>query len=498
MLAGSSGRLVLTAWIGACGTSEAPVPAPIFAGAPETAELARADVARPAEAPTPAGLDVGMTARPSIGNTARKQNREGLAHHRAGDFEQAQASFAKAIAASSDHDFARYNLACALARLGRVDDAIAELDTVLARDPRRFVARIRGDADLEAVRKSPAWSALDRRLDAALRGFEAAIERGVPASFYSYSRPMEHEDRPQSGGTKELIVGLYLHSSGRFVPLLHDGEFALADREHRRIVRIVGGLCEGVSHSVGRDVVVEVERFDAIDPAPQRVDLDREGPAAVGEPTIDEIQGHCLFPERTVLVSTSTGLWLDLHWQGSERMEHRALSLGKSGLVPATAAPAGPRFDLTVDGVVVWDPAPPGHQLHGHRYRPPGATTDAALGRGHSKPRWQSLVATPDGTSVVVTTIEHWDGPDIGETGRGILRHAISRIELDDLRVTELARGPGTARTVIGPDGALYLDDGMRTQRWSDPGAAPEGGEAVMDGLRLAPPLEPPSCGMCG
>jgi hypothetical protein len=488
--------LVASLLLGACAPDKRPEPAPT-AAAPEVV-APEAAVVRPAEVPPLVVLDVGLTTRPEIGAAARKANREGLEHHRAGRFVQAQASFANAIAASGDHHLARYNLACALARLGRIDDAVAELDVVLVRDPRRFAARVRGDADLDAVRGSSAWSELDARIDAALRGYDRALERGVPASFYEYSRPMEHEGRPQSGGTKNLVVGMYLHEARRFVPVSHDGEFAFVDREHRRVVRIDGGLCEGVVHSVGRDVVVTVERAEAIDPAPQRVDLDREGPPAVGAPDIDEIFGHCVFPERTVMVSAAAGLWLDLHWQAPDRIEHRALALQAGGLVPDPVEPLGPRFDLVVEGAVVWDPVPLGHELRGPRYRPPGATTEVDLGGGHRKPRWQSLVASADARFVFVTTIEHWDGPDIDETELGILRHAVTRVDLTDLRITELARGSGTARTVLGPDGALYVDDGARVRRWRDPGAAPETGEAVMDGLRLAPPLEPPDCGMCG
>ena len=87
---------------------------------------------------------------------ARKENREALALHRAGKYAEAQAGFARAVEASPGHDLARFNLACAYARLGKLDEAATELTTLLERDLLRFQSRWRGDdadPDLDALRE---------------------------------------------------------------------------------------------------------------------------------------------------------------------------------------------------------------------------------------------------------------------------------------------------------------------------------------------------------
>jgi hypothetical protein len=482
-------------------TREASVaPPPGIAAAPKSA--ARQPAARATEAPAEPvvtalpPLEVGFAARPRVGAAARKANREGLEHHRAGRFEQALARFEAAIGKSSDHDLARYNLACALARRARVEESIAQLDVLVPRDPRRFVARVRTDEDLAAVRESPAWTELARRLDAAEHGWAAAFDRGLPASFYDHEEPVELAGGPPQTGTRDLVVGLYLHDAGRFVPISHDGEYGFVDVARRRAVRIDSGRCEGPSHTPGRETEVTVEDAAPGGTTKLHVDVDRETAKPLGADA--DHAGHCVYPERVAMAAADDGLWLDIEYLGWDGTKHGALLLDAHGLTRAADAPLGPRFELVVEGAVMWDPAPFGHALKGQRYRPPGARKDVDLGRGHRKPRWQSIVVTPDGAFAFITTIEHWDGPNIDQTVTGILRHAVSRVDLRELRVTELAKGRGSARTVIGPDGALYLDAGGRVQRWSDPAAAPSGAEAVMEGLRLAPPIEPPDCGLCG
>src|SRR4029079_16362530 len=93
-----------------------------------------------------------------------KENSEAFRAHRAGDLAASHDGFARAVEMNPDHDLARYNLACALSRLGDLDEARQELSTVLHRDLRRFQGRWRGeraDPDLDALPGSEHAAALD-------------------------------------------------------------------------------------------------------------------------------------------------------------------------------------------------------------------------------------------------------------------------------------------------------------------------------------------------
>ena len=176
----------------------------------------------PAKPASPPKIDlprVGFPAMPAISAASRAANREGLVHHRAGRFSEAQSRFAKSIEDSLDHDMARFNLACALAKLGQPEAAATHLEILIERDPRRFSDRIRSEADLDGVRDSAGWNALVQRLAAADVAVDLAFATGVPASMFHYGK-IWMDNGKQRGGTQDHILGLYVHSSRRFVPPL--------------------------------------------------------------------------------------------------------------------------------------------------------------------------------------------------------------------------------------------------------------------------------------
>ena len=58
----------------------------------------------------------------------------------------------------------RYNLCCAYSRLERLDEAFAELESVLTSDAEASLEQLKEhaqtDPDLEPMRKDPRWNAL--------------------------------------------------------------------------------------------------------------------------------------------------------------------------------------------------------------------------------------------------------------------------------------------------------------------------------------------------
>lgn len=472
------------------------------AEAPEQAEPEPAPESAPdAVAPTQPEIVIGVVRPARIGAKARKANREGLKLHAAHDYDGSRAAFAEAVAVQPEHDMARFNLACALARSGRYAEATEQLVEVLTRDPVRFRQRARDDADLDALRRSPEWKAVENHLDRVEIALERALARGVPSMFFDHTPPYASWGMSQEGGTRNLVLGVYLHDASRFVPVARGGEAGYVDAERRRVVRIESVVWEDVVHSMWRSSKLFVTSFDPDDPFAAVAELDTDGPIAVGKPDLMKHAGNTGFEMSMVMVPQDHGLWLDLEWhtQGGEPYSRRtALELGPAGLTRTTRAmpDKGARIDFTYEGAVIYDPLPPGHRAERRDYHLPGRTEPIQLGRGHAHARWQSVALTADGRFAIVTSIEQREGPHIDDTGYGILRHAVDRVDVSSGEVTTLAEGRGTARTIIAPDGAVYVQGGDEVRRWPRADAAQP--EAVTEGLRLAPPLDPIDCGLCG
>lgn len=185
---------------------------------------------------------------------ARKENREALALHRAGKYAEAQVGFARAVEISPGHDLARFNLACAYARLGKLDEAAAELNALLERDLLRFQPRWRGekaDPDLDALRDSKHAAILDNRIKTLRVAYDEAHDIGIPAYAYRY-RPLHTKKRSKeaggtdgetlmAGGMDWLVAGTYLPQAKRFVPLTRGGTLSWLDLRNRRVVHISSG-----------------------------------------------------------------------------------------------------------------------------------------------------------------------------------------------------------------------------------------------------------------
>lgn len=86
---------------------------------------------------------------------ARLTNVSGLRHHRAGRFEKAAAAFSSAARLDPSFELATTNLACALARSGKVTGALQALESKLRTDPIGTYLHILEDPDLQPLLRSP-------------------------------------------------------------------------------------------------------------------------------------------------------------------------------------------------------------------------------------------------------------------------------------------------------------------------------------------------------
>lgn len=451
-------------------------------------------------APSTVALEIGLTSMPAISRAARAANAKGLEHHRAGRFEAASERFAAAIATSPDHDLARFNLACALTKLGRVDEAAAELATLLVRDPVRFVPRLRSDGDLAALREAPQGTRLEAAAVDALAALEAAYRGAIGASMYRPAPLVPYEKGARQGGALEHVTGIYVPSTRRFVPLVHGGGFGIVDVPGRRAVSIDTELCEAVSDGTSRRVRLDVLDLDDL-AAPRRFDIDRGAVALTGDDFPFEGMGDCAYAVGVDVRGDGHGkIWFELEWHDGRDHNPTKWFLLDDGRATAatTAPPVGPTLSIARDGATIWVPPPAGHVVRGRAYRPPGASEDVRLGRAHGKPGWQSVVVTPDDRFAFVTSVREEMRESGDDDEEWFVRHAVARVELATAGVTVWAEGSGTAATLVADDGSIYVDAGGIVRRWASGDAKLDDAEKLMQGLHLAPFLNGEWCDRCG
>lgn len=190
----------------------------------------------PAAALAPPGAPA-PSARPSIGwdhvprdptAAARAINRDALRVHGHAlgapedearhVYQGSLVAFQRAVEAEPDYLAARFNVACALSRLGRADEAVAILRELLAIDLPTFAPRVDSDPDLGPLAGTAQFAALTTlRAELAL-AYDDALARGVPVVHVT---PREEipaaEDDVDAHVRRTMQAGVWL--DGRFVPM---------------------------------------------------------------------------------------------------------------------------------------------------------------------------------------------------------------------------------------------------------------------------------------
>lgn len=168
--------------------------------------------------PAPAPVVIGYATLPAEPDDAAiALNRRALAVHQRGDFEASEAAFHAVLEASPGYALARFNHACALARLGRLDEARVSLEALLAEDLPTFGPRLEADPDLAALREGAHAASLAStraRVEAAYR--RALAEGQIVTRVAEVPRALPREGRV---ARRTVRVGVWLAGERRFVPM---------------------------------------------------------------------------------------------------------------------------------------------------------------------------------------------------------------------------------------------------------------------------------------
>lgn len=350
---------------------------------------------------------------------ARRANEAALRAHGLGRYEESLEGFREAARLSPSYGMAHFNAACALARLGRRDEAWAELEPLLCEDLPTFAPRLAADPDLATLAEE-GWTRAP--VEAIAAEYREAARGGAPLVAFG---------RTARGQWSQAVA--YVAGEGRAVPMgprvSVEGDFPLAATVY--------------DPAEDRVLAVTASGNDAEGPVPLFGVRVRTFRAPLGEVEVD----HAAFPElywlRAGLVASGVRLasWDEdqhpLTWnvtaagldRTSEPVPVRTLSVGVQAWAPASADPRYPvsRGRLLLPGgreVVLGSPHP-------------------ALGG--------SRVFVDEGVGVAFAVSQrsgYCDAPD---------RHVVDRVDLASGAVDRVLLGEGQAIVSIGPDGALYV-----------------------------------------
>lgn len=400
--------------------------------------------------------EIGYASAPQISGKARAKNRAALKLHRAEDYVGSRVGFEEALELSPDHDMARFNLACALARLGKLESARTELQTVLHRDLLRFQGRWRGDKadpDLEMLRTSAHAAELDALVGRLRDAYVTAHERGIAAYLYPRDPIPAETDfagNPVTQGSSSLVAGAWLHEARRFVPLARGGTVALVDLARRRVLRADVSREEKHCHW---DVFAS-ETLTSTDPDP------------AAEPPGRAYDGASEPQENEYAPPDSPSLYIVDE--------------------PAPLVPTW--IDVRPYGGVFRAPVPEGYAISKERLTVPGRDSPIQLGG-----EIETLFVTADPKApVFLLARRSWVDDDNNE----VFDATVSRLNLDTGKIERVAHGRGNAWVSIGPDNAVYVESRGEVQRWGT--ADSEAPEATMRGLHITLPFGGPSCMCCG
>jgi hypothetical protein len=391
----------------------------------------------------------------------------GLEAHEKGDYETSHATFAKVVAENATYDRARYDLACALGRLGRPDEAAAELERLLARDLPSYLHRWEDDPDLDALEALPRGEELKRLGVDLLAAWRRAEGRGMPAVA-------------EVGGAWR--AGVYLHDARRFVPFTAwepqvVGAGADVARDYAFVVR--AALWQGPADSdlAGFRTLTDVHvGLYSLETLARTGDAPFSGRNEFGN-GLDEI----------AVAPSTQGLLVRYDDVGPRTPRETVLGPDGTPRGEGGAPLRGPLLRITPDLAFLEEAAPEGVLLRGNGLVLPDQPRPAELGRGHSAARFHSFPVSPDERFVIVVSLR---AECVGD--RYVVRHFVDAVDVAAGTARRLAEGDGWVAAEFGADDALYLqlDRGMR--RYADP--ASDASEPVLEGVVLAAPRAERAC----
>jgi hypothetical protein len=156
-------------------------------------------------------------------------------------------AFERVVEASPDYLNARFNVACALCRLGRSEEALSILRELLRIDLPSFAPRLDADPDLGPLASAPGWQELVAYRRSLEARWDEALAAGVPVVHVTPRETIPAGDEDAAERVRlTMQAGVWLAPEGRFVPMAP------------RIVREVDALV--LSLTLGATVVDRAHR----------------------------------------------------------------------------------------------------------------------------------------------------------------------------------------------------------------------------------------------
>lgn len=365
-------------------------------------------------------------------DAASEANTAALVAHGAGSYEAARDGFARASALAPAWSTPRFNLACALARLGDLDGAAEAIEPALLRDLPETLERLARDPDLEPLRVEDRASGFRARVEQ-IRALHAdALADGLPASC-------------------GLEFGVYLRASERFVALTTaTGEYGSVDRAHERVAVIVAGI---VSDGTEADEAFVLESVTVAPFVPLR-----GGWSSPASHTFRVPAGMTEMADPTQIAHAFDlrGTEARVEWAGCDA---RWCTVRGRALVPAESQADAPDGGSSTP--------PPGLSLRGDELVIDGAAA-IPLGVGHAGARWHTFAVDPARRHVVVASdqLVEEGGTYVAFEQSGDLHHTVfDHVDLETRVVTRMGEGDDVGWTV-GDGDDVYTVLGHSVRRW--------------------------------
>jgi hypothetical protein len=414
--------------------------------------------AGPARAAAPwTCAQIGTTsAAPAVSEEAEAANRRALEVHQAGRYEESERAFREVVAGSPGYAMARFNHACALARLERVTEAWAELGPLLCADLPTFAERLAKDDDLRALRDDPRTGPALAELSA--RYLEAA-RGGTPLVAYAYGPPNARVGRRWESSQ----AGSYLHGQRRFLPMGPN----VREAGRRSGDDGIGLVATTYDAARRRVLIVSAGGNDAEGGAPlERVRI-RVLDAPLATTVVDQRIGRQMFAVDAALVEDGSVVVFRDEGPGP------TLEATARGIAVTRRALGVPYLSLQQASWFLETVAPEVRYVAGE-LRTPSARIP--VGRAHRRFATHRVVVDEAAkvAYVVSGTYGDCEAPD---------RHVIDRVDLQAATAIELAAGEGEPQVAIGTDGAFYLQVREVVRRYASSSATTF--ETLRSGLGL-------------
>lgn len=398
-------------------------------------------------------------------------------------YEGSLAAFQRVASDHPDYLFARFNAACALARLGRSDEAIAILRALLALDLPTFGPRLDADPDLASLPSAPGWAALSAYRSEVRTRYEEALAQGAPLVHVTPLETISATDGALDGRVRRTVqAGVWLSREHRFVPMaprlsrevsapLDDLLLtaAVVDREHDAVLVFegLGSWSEG-GGPIEEGTLVAYEAGTGIERA--RLTSTR------AHPWCPPITAHATgtgasvrFVEETEEGDALTRTAGD-PFDATVRPQIAITLAHASVILPHGEAPEG--ISLARDGLrfgEITTPLPPAHRLSGL------GAAELAARRGTAT--W--LRRDAQHHWLLTAGIEQIEWDSMRAVGAAL---SAVTVEGDAVSVTPLLdAATGVGALIAAPDGAAYAQIGDRTYRLEGEGAP----ELLPEGLRI-------------